>query len=362
MMMSFEDIARRSRDVLVQRLIDSGHWPYDDEYRVFMKQQEVVGNRIKAELLRRLFDADDFQYLESDQAFGLPKARFYKRLPRVLAFGYELGCGLAKLLGAEPHRCHQIAKVCSLFNFGISVFDLIVDRNTDLVPVLAKHFDGTTLLRLCADAAAADELLTAAKRVTPAELRILLKVIAWFFDEVYRQHASSKQDEVFRTLSGLLDQAYRAQMASVHDVGMAQMTVSRAKSTLPFIIMGQLACLYAVPTDSDVLSAAHRVAAEIGDLFWEIDDLVDLAEDCRAGNANSILAGIEYAGNRHKTQVQIDRVRLMLADGPGIDDAVRSVANRLASLDCLLGSEHFERASAARLRQAILSYCRVWTS
>src|SRR5262249_6565499 len=131
-----------------------------------------------------------------------------------------------------------------------------------------------------------------------------------------------------------------------------------AKSALPIIIIGQiaLACLGDVPATAN--AEIDRLAAELGGVFWRIDDLADLASDARSGAINAVLLRAGIVGERAGQSPLRHAIGDLLA-GSLIEDTVDDLLARLDAADRLLAS-CARVAAAARFREMIRCYLRSW--
>ena len=256
------------------------------EYLDMMADQSRLGNQLISEVLRPVLGFGDYAQIRSESMFGVTNTRFQQRLPFTLAFGYELGLGLLRLQAEENALARERAKLCGLFNLGISLFDLLHDHHPDLVESFSEVFDEPVLTRVQNDPKALSELESEIENLEAPELRVLLRIIVAYFRGVYRHCGSTGGDS--ERLQELLLESYRAEMHSVssNKSNSELSRIARAKSTLPFLVIRELA---RIKTTEDQARRVDVAAEDIGEIFWRIDELMDLVLDFRNRSLNSLL-------------------------------------------------------------------------
>ncbi|SFV16019.1 hypothetical protein [Pseudoduganella namucuonensis] len=286
-----DEIWLRGRRTLVNALEAAELWPATPDFMAFRKAQKARGERLRDGLLSEALAADDRRWLMSPSMFGIANRRFKSSTPMALAFGHGLGDALQRAAGAQVDE--TISETCGLFNFGISIFDLLHDAQPELIPEFASHFNSGTLQRLHSGAASPGALNAAALESEAPEIRLLLQTIAAVYQRLYRL-AAGADGPAFKRLASLLASAYAAEMRSSRaDAATAKerLDISRAKSALPFLI---ISAICALPDPSGFNTAlADNLATEMGTIFWLTDDLVDVIGDSRGGALNSLLARAE---------------------------------------------------------------------
>ena len=355
-----DEVWLRARRVLIRRLDLAGYWIGKAEYQDFLDGQRAIGAHLRDEWLAEALGSADSLCLQSERAFRAANVRVRSRIPLIMAFGHGLGDGLARLIADDP--LPRTAGLCALFNLGISFFDAVVDQPAALRSALAQHFDGHVLQNLAAEPDAARRHGEVFGQVEDDEIRILLKIVAAFFRELHSLYAAAGSQPSPR-MAALLEQAYLAELSSTQDGGAPRASdptrTAELKSTLPFVIIGQIALAGVPCAPASAAAGVDRLAAELGGVFWLVDDLADLATDARSGSLNAVLlrAGLSPELSRDSTALR--RGMGDLLDGLVIEDTAADVVTRLASVDRVLAS--FARdESAGRLRQIVRCYVRSW--
>src|SRR6266566_4576532 len=113
-----DEVWLRVRRVTVRRLEADGFWSRTDRHRAFMEDQRQSGEQLTEGLLRRTLGQVDYAEMQAETAFGRGNRRLRRRLPFVLAFGFELGTGLYRTLGVRKGKCGHTGQLCALFNLG----------------------------------------------------------------------------------------------------------------------------------------------------------------------------------------------------------------------------------------------------
>jgi len=358
-----DEIWLRIHRTLVHKLEAASVWPEVGPHNILMRGQKALGERLKSELLSEVLGRIDFACLNSETIFGVANQRFRARLPFVISFGYELGSGFSTLLHGECEHTAEVARICGMFNLGVSMFDLIYDNYPDLFEEFAKTFNERILTRLEDDLWACQDLEIRSKDVLTDELRVLLKIIAWFFSRLHLLSKAVGRSEAWDKLSSLLLEAYRTELHSADATAHAEddlVKVAQAKSTLPFSIIHQVARLCSAWTHPEVERAIDSVVSHVATTFWLTDDLVDVVPDFQAGDLNVILA---QAGIGERQTRELSRnypVLVRLLEGSYIEEAASRVQSSLVSMVNILQSDNFRNEEAAHFCNVVLSYTRNW--
>lgn len=342
----------RVRRVLVHRLEGSGTWPSASAQRDRLQRHRAQGERIRRDLLVRVLGPEDSALICSESTFARASPRLPIRLPLVLAFGYELGWCLNGLGADLPDRQESAAELCAVFNLGISLFDLIHDRYPELIEPLGERIEEEALRRL-ERREACDQMGSLLSKVPEPELRILLRIIVWFYSHLPSDSATSSR---LAALHSTLRAAYHAELsaASIRGGGMA-VDVSRAKSTLPFAVIHHVASL---SREGDRVMDA--LVDQIGTVFWLVDDLADIIPDFRDGAINSILARGSTGWKWSLDPAENRCVLLNVLSAGLIEEAVESVDLNLAAANRLLQTGALPPEPARRLSEAMSFFVRSW--
>ncbi|MEO1188999.1 MAG: hypothetical protein AAFW60_07995 [Pseudomonadota bacterium] len=314
--------------------------------------QRRLGNQLSQTVLRKAIGETDFAHLHSETVFGPVGPHLQLRLPYMLAFGHELGLGFRRLQG-KGNNAESIARLAALFNVGVSLFDLLHDSFPDLASMFSSYFDGELLERSIHNPDGMSSLKADIECVPEPELRILLRIITAFFDGVRR---SRRGRPIPERLGATLSEAYRMEILSLsagHPKSLGKASeISRAKSTMPFIVIRELARVRSSKTREKKTDAA---ALQIGEIFWLLDDIVDLVADVRQGALNSVLVS---AGNLNpeSNAADVGSVLAALLESSILED----VADRLVDLITLQRENLSETGGDLHLFQMVCAYARDW--
>lgn len=360
----------RARRILVHKLEKAALWMETDSYNSFKREQRELGSRLKGELLRQVLGPRDYALLNSETIFGPSNNRFRAKISLVLAFGYELGAGLHTVLGGR--RTDQTAKageLAAVFNLGISTFDLVCDHCEDLFGEFSETFNEEVLRSLGHDSQAPQMLAAKAEDVAAGELRLLLKLIAWFFQELHNTKTTSANGRpvdarIRRKLATLLRDAYRAEVLSSAANAPASeadlIAISRRKSTLPFAIIYQVALLLSGRASGHIEKSAAGLARYIATIFWLTDDLSDVVRDLQSGDLNSILLQAGFKPNNSRDPVRDYPVLTRLLAGNYFEKAADRIREQTASALSIIDSVAINPDAANRFRQVVQFYVRGW--
>jgi hypothetical protein len=355
-----DEVWLRARRVLIHRLDAAGLWVGKLEYQAFLERQRAIGDKLRTGLLAGVLGAEDSLCLHSERAFRAANARVRGRINLVMAFGYGLGEGLAGL--ASDAGAGQVADLCALFNLGISLFDIIVDQLPELHSALQRNFDKYMLLELATNAGAVQRYQDLLEQVVDDEIRILLKIVVSFFRELHFLNAATCRQHS-PELTSLLEKAYIAELSSMYEAGGTDPhQTAEAKSTLPFIIIGQIARLGASSASNRAGARIDGLAADIGSIFWLVDDLADLVGDLRSRSLNGVLLRCELTPAASRDSALLYRRVGDLLAGPLIEETATKVATQLGSVERVLTSFDQHKESAHRIRQTIRCFVRSWVT
>jgi hypothetical protein len=190
-------------------------------------------------------------------------------------------------------------------------------------------------------------------------LRVLLRIIVGFFAGFHACKGRDEADGLRLALRGTLADAYGAEVRSAalaRSSDGAVIETSRAKSTLPFAVIHQVARLFADRSPPVVDALADR----IGTVFWLTDDLIDLVPDFQEGALNSILAPGRADAPWSEDLLEDYPVLAKLLESRQIETAAGEVRARLRESLDLLDSSGFPEAAATRLGEALKFYVRNW--
>jgi hypothetical protein len=346
-----DEVWLRTRRTLVTALEEFDLWPAAGEHQAFFASQRTRGERLRDEVLLGLLSEDDRRWLASPSMFGASNRRFRARTPITLSFGCTLSEGLQSLDGHPPDGA--IAETCGIFNFGISIFDLLHDAQPRLVSGFASRFDRNVLLKLHSDSASPHSLRDSSRACEEPEIRLLLQTIAGVYERLYGL-AADLPNGAFTNVTSLLSAAYAAEMQSsacASATAPERLAISRAKSTLPFAI---IAAIGALRREHDADRTAHETLVnDIGTIFWLTDDLVDVVGDARSGALNSLLV---RAAGEAPLDVGSNLVRLI--EGRTIVETVTAIRDALVRVRSVVGET--DSQGTLCFDRLLASYVRTW--
>lgn len=336
-----QELWLRSRRCLFSALDGAGVLPDEAALASYMHGQATCGRARLAALGARLGAAEQ-RYLASELVGGAASHSFVRRLPFGFAFGYELARSLGAISGAAfDDAVERAADAAGVFNLAASLLDRLTDHTGDGDAVTAL-LSRDRLARLCRGRAHVDALRAELDALPMSELRLFGALIAELFRAAHELHAATGNGAAWHGFVEELLGAYRAQLATVEPAAPAQpLAASRAKSVAPFLVEAQLAAL-ARPDGI----APRRLVEAIGDVFWRVDDLIDLHADARAGQLNSVQvrAGGAFA-DAHGAAL-----RVLATDG------VEAVAGEIALGVAGVRAQLAELGAPAAARAALLDW------
>jgi hypothetical protein len=358
-----DEVWLRARRQLVHELVRANIWPEVDAYTTYMRGQAEVGQRLEKELLRVRLPARDAVELGSEAIFGAANTRFRRRLPLVLAFGYTFGFQLVRLIGGRDAKADRIGRLTAVFNFGISVFDLVCDGDPQVADELHAAFDATALEAISVDRRQVEVLRRRADNVETSEIRLLLRLISMFFADLASMACqTSRADGDQDRLRDLLAQAYSAEAGTLRRQAQASrkksLAAAQLSSQLPFTIIAALAHLTSAGTASK-RALVDDFLGHAGVLFALTDDLLDLVVDLQSGALNSILIRNGILGGA--ADYERDYVAITnLLEGRELQRSAHEARTEAERALTVLKSPDVSRTADANLRRALICYLRSW--
>lgn len=350
---------------LVHKMEASGLWMPRQLYKRLLYEQRARGDVLRRQVLLPSLGNADYTYINSEAAYGLLNYRFRAHLPLIVSFGYEIGFGLHSYLHVNESRRQDIARLCALFNLGITLFDLTCDTSRETFEELSRAFDEDTLSKLINEPGACLSLAEASTKLRRPEMRLLLRTVCSFFSYLHACAQVQNSTDAWKRLDALLVEAYRAQLLStdVQDSNYQATSLAaaaRRKSTIPFEIMLQVARVCERPSSAPLDTAADELIRQIGTVFWLADDLVDLVRDFRTGAVNSILFNVGSSSRFMRSPGQQQFVARQLLEKRYLDQAINQLCANLGAAAQMLLTSGTQSEGADRFRSLLLMYVRSW--
>ena len=352
-----DELWLRSRRLVAERMDAAGLWPAPKVQRKVMRGQWMRGEVLERQILLPALGAADFAWVHSDAAFGGRGARLGRSLPYVLAFGYELGGTLQTGRGDGGIVGDEWPRLCGLLNVGVTLLDRLVDGSKIGPGVLQSIVDVRVLAALASDSGEVARLRLASARSQP-DARVVTRLIVAFFAALHHLAGSRRHSAEWSALVSLMVMAYGCELDSARQTGASSLNAPGEadpgqRSSFPFLIMGALSRLAAVPgapAPIDEAALRHLAAA-----VTAIDDLADLAADYRSGDANGILraAGIGTGGEAPR------RLHELLNSG-AIEAAADSITFSLQAVGRSWDGRRPQPDSPWTALQLICAYMRAW--
>jgi hypothetical protein len=353
-------LRQRVRSAIGSELVKRQMWQSDDAYIQWRRSQLQLGKSLSTDCLSKLIGPADYNAVRSTTSDGILDGRLARSAPSLLAFGYTLGHSICAAIESEPCRSERSGVHSAIFNFGIALFDFLLDSPSG-PQSLHDHWDSNTLTALCRDQIEPESFLLQANATSYADVRVLYKVIGAFFAKLLELRALGLSHNAYERLVDLLSRAYEAEMQTIRpNVGnSAKLAIAADKSILPFMVIGALAWGHAgvgrtSPKDLDL----GPISQALGTTFWLADDLADIAMDYRCGALNSLLVRAELGADflcpdsPHALE--------WLMESNAIDEASEAACHHAALACSLLEKVSSRREVVQPLRVSIANYVRSW--
>jgi hypothetical protein len=360
-----DEIYLKSRRSLIYSLEKNGFWPSNEEHQKFLKRQQTIGEMIKTETLRNILGESDYILLNSGTIFGVNNIRFKKRLPYVASFGYEIGLMLYTLLNEKCNEhSFKIPEITSIFNICISLFDFIQDETKGNFKEVTNIINYKTINKIFNDKYTCENLLIKCKNLNSVESRLLSKITLSFVLRLHAFYDKSDKRKLWKVLMSYIMSAYLAEIKSSQlgcDEKGDLLEISYKKSTLPFIIICYIVFFITasnyLETDNKKI---YKISKTIGEIFWYVDDLIDLLKDLKNNHLNSILNNaykrVEYKNENDKKQ----RVLIELLDGCYIEETVNQIRLKIMFISRSLDVNNFNEESIRFFKSNLFCFVRSW--
>jgi hypothetical protein len=280
-----EELLGRARVAIASCLEDVGLHGDAPAYFTDMAAHRSLGHSLTDRLAEHLAPPA-YEYLRSGRMFGSGGQLFLQELPSILAFGHECGRCLHRVAGGAPSLTERVAECSAILNLGVGLLDRLTDRESDYVQGLA-FLDRRRLVDLVDRREAANDLLADLEEETMSEPRVFGNVVAAFFASAQRLRALNAGSEAWQDLGKYVVGGYEAQLSSTDATALAAKAeeISRKKSVVPFEITGLIAGLPLPPARRE---RVMRLAHEMGEVVWRVDDLADVYEDWFTDDVNVV--------------------------------------------------------------------------
>jgi hypothetical protein len=285
-----DELWLRSRRLLIARLRDLGLDSDFEEYQSFFEGQQRAGSRLLAGL-GKLIGAERAAEIGAETFLGARNRRFLHRLPFILGFMAEYVEWLTLLSPVEPSKRTFVTELSALFNLGIVLVDHIGDEPQGRAE-LETLLGDTPLERLHGDPSAPGDMARDVTSLPSAELRVLSAIVTTFFDGLRQLNVNTSDGRLVEKLLEAISAAQSAQLAVAG--GSRRPDLLRAKSVTPFIVPPALVTLVSMADPHDDLFA---LGERIGEVFWRVDDLLDVGRDHFAAEGNLLLSRAGVVSN-----------------------------------------------------------------
>lgn len=343
-----DEVWLRARRAVVNSLADVGLWPDAAEQLTFTTAKRLRGKELRDRVLLPALREEDRRWIVSPAIFGASNRRFRAKTPSALAFGLDISKGMQMIAG-RPVR-QDVAEACAVFNFGISIFDLLHDTQSDLVADFTAQFDQSVLSRLNSDPDFPRRLVENSAGSDVPEFRLILQTIAAVYQRLHALDIGHF-DQVAELLAAAYDAEIKsASLAAGQSIAELRQT-SREKSTLPFAIISAIGD---PDLGSGTQSTAHgQIVDSIGSIFWRIDDLADIVSDARSESLNSLLVEA-----RRDEKAEIASTLTGLLEGSRIEASAQEVRDALLHVRSVV--DECGDGSAKGFDRVLACYVRAW--
>jgi hypothetical protein len=262
---------------------DVGH---ADLEAVFERQQrlgltlrdEILPARLPSSLEREAF----IEAIHADRYLR-------ERLPATAGLGFRHAEAFLTLVGTRAQERDAVAVLGGAFNAAIATLDHVVDDRPAGEDVFGILSDDLVRWIFQSPEEAQAALAAAFADADRPELRILVGLVATCASEGLALVRRNGHADAWLCLGETIARLFASELEASN--GQASDDALRRKSAEPALALLQIAQLganAAEPTDE-----AQHAALTLGRIFWIVDDLVDLLDDCRSGVPSSLVRRLE---------------------------------------------------------------------
>jgi hypothetical protein len=276
---------------VVAELKSAGFWPSDSLLASVHEDQRARGSAALSALFGDRRAVRHSHQLQADAtAARIP----LRRLQMVAGFGHQLSSGLARVAGVDPQEHSARQELSAAFFLFTALFDTLLDGGEPFTTRLLTIFDLPMVRLLLADPERAQAELRLSPGSGQPAFRILFETAIVCFTGIANQGTGANAD-----LREAVEACYRSEVATVRPGLSGKPTTERSedlstKSKMPFVIVARLVC-----GPRERMAETIHVAEILGKIFWRVDDVADLADDIRAGEANAMLRRMMDGGFLH---------------------------------------------------------------
>ncbi len=259
-----------------------------------LAEQLEIGVSIRDTIWPRILPsfADEKEY----RLLATSDPRLWERLPFMAGLGWRQARALSQISGTAPEQLEAVALLGATFNAAISVLDYLADEQNHGA-TLFTLLDRRTVNHIFELNKSFMSLVGQAYRyvTTPAQ-KLLFTLIASCGAQGQALLRSATNLVAWRSLGDIIGQLFEAERSIVLGTGSsdlhALLPLIETKSALPSVATLYITLLGA-PEAGLPSSTASSTARALGNIFWMVDDLVDIIVDARNGAPNRFVLLIE---------------------------------------------------------------------
>jgi hypothetical protein len=340
------------KSFILQNLVLSEHYVQNHNYLDYEWKQVLLGCRLLKDEIPKALEACSMPVDDLFRALSEDHPVLWNRLYGPAAFGYTQGELLFELKKGDVDLRQEAAKIASIFNLGISIFDYILDET----PAGSRVFDDVTVgfLQDLMDLSKAPSSAVIARRMDSygSLERILFALIIAFFRACRCLYQQKRNTRAWNDLSLFILKMYNAEQKCfglktdeiIYDT--QQLSDLKCKSALPTTI--SLICEMFFDEDREQSPSIEHICDTLSSIFWLADDLSDLVKDLNTGVPNCALSNmklfqVEESGNHHKWHLR---------------EAINLTMKHLFSLLNKLNEDLYSIPIHEKIRRDVLEFAR----
>jgi Squalene-hopene cyclase C-terminal domain len=348
------------RAVVRAALRAHGFLPSNHEVRLEASAQLAAGRWLRDKALPEALP--DAGALDAYRRLATVDPYIWDALPRVSGFGYRQATVLDRLAWTSPSVEYDVVLVGAAFNAAIWLLDYLVDEHMagNLIFALV---DDALISALFADATSWNALLGERRReLGDARVEVLLALIFVCVARARMLLGRGGSEQAWARLAEYVRAAYVAErLASSAQLSGAAwaplVSALEGKATLPAKVMLQVSILATRPPRTEAPQDLEDRVVALGRLIGEIDDLVDVVKDCRAGVPSLLLVRLsrDLASRGRASASDTDVYQLIAGAADEIVTHLRSGGFLLESSRSPADDVFSELARFARMAVALWS-------
>ncbi|MFW9846481.1 MAG: hypothetical protein ACFFD6_07025 [Candidatus Thorarchaeota archaeon] len=205
-------------------------------------------------------------------------------LIRVAGFGNVLTRFVLAPLKLPAKEEHSIARLGTLANLLVTVFDRLADSGISLATLLPRW------LLVVLSKNKGRMLLPVLNSIAPANTTAITRMVQRYFSCLAEIARNSNRDSVYNLIRKYIIYMFDVECMTISRSGnLQEERILKEKAALPFVILGMPGWLTEKCASKSDFQWHIKWLYQLGEFFGWIDDFVDYNEDMKTGQSNRVI-------------------------------------------------------------------------